>query len=180
MVMGMVMMDMHGSWCVVCGNVLLCALLLPFLQRGTYLGVCLLSPFCGQILSTKRFKYFYQAVCKTNTRRRVGYLSALTRSLDNMVLLCLASSWRPQAISREKNACSGLGRLPKDKRKTMAEWNPQSLSMDNSPAHSRYSEQLQLQHSYHVSPEPTIHHQKQEDNTSEDEDEPRRSSHSQP
>jgi hypothetical protein len=47
--------------------------------------------------------------------------------------------------------------------------------MDNSPAHSRYSELSLLQQSYHVSPEPTIHHQEQED-TSDDEDEERESS----
>ncbi len=40
----------------------LCALMccvrccwLPFLQQGTYLGVC--QQFCGKFLSTKRFKY---------------------------------------------------------------------------------------------------------------------------
>jgi hypothetical protein len=47
--------------------------------------------------------------------------------------------------------------------------------MDNSPAHSRYSEQSQSQQSYHVSPELTTHHQEQDD-TSEDEDEGRESS----
>jgi hypothetical protein len=39
--------DGYGSSCVVCVDVL-CALLLPFLQQGTYLGVC--QHFCGQIL----------------------------------------------------------------------------------------------------------------------------------
>jgi hypothetical protein len=47
--------------------------------------------------------------------------------------------------------------------------------MDNSPAHSCYSELSQSQQSYHVSPEPTIHHQEQED-TSEDKDKERESS----
>jgi hypothetical protein len=47
--------------------------------------------------------------------------------------------------------------------------------MNNSPAHSRYSELSLSQQSYHVSPEPTIHHQQQED-TSDDEDEKRESS----
>jgi hypothetical protein len=51
--------------------------------------------------------------------------------------------------------------------------------MDNSRAHSRYSElslsQSLSQQSYHVIPEPTINHQEQED-TSDDEDEERESS----
>ena len=50
--------DGYGSWCVVCGDVF--ALLLPFLQRGTRLGVC--QKFCGKILWAdfvhKLFKYF--------------------------------------------------------------------------------------------------------------------------
>jgi hypothetical protein len=57
-----------GVMCYVC-----------FLQRGTYLGVC--QQFCRQILSSdfvvrfcllKLSKYFYRAVCKNNTRTRVG------------------------------------------------------------------------------------------------------------
>jgi hypothetical protein len=48
--------------------------------------------------------------------------------------------------------------------------------MDNSPAHSRYSELSLSQQSYHVSLEPTIHHQELVDSTSEDEDEERESS----
>ena len=39
------------------------------------------------------------------------------------------------------------------------------LNMDNSPAHSRYSKPSQLQRLYHVSPEPTIHHQEQENSS---------------
>jgi hypothetical protein len=47
--------------------------------------------------------------------------------------------------------------------------------MDDPPAHSRYGEKSRSQQWYHVSPEPTIHHQEQED-TSADEDEERESS----
>jgi hypothetical protein len=47
--------------------------------------------------------------------------------------------------------------------------------MDNSSAHSRYSELLLSQHLYHVSPEPTLDHQEQVE-TSEDEDEEREES----
>jgi hypothetical protein len=74
----------------VCANVL-CALLLVALSSTRYIFRRLLPffvvRFCEQILSTELFKYFYQAVCKTNMRTRVGDYLTLTRLLDYRLLL---------------------------------------------------------------------------------------------
>jgi hypothetical protein len=61
----------------------------------------------------------------------------------------------------------GFAQLQKHKKSTMEEWSPLYLIMDNSPALSRYSELSQSQHSYHVSPEPIILRQEQEDSSSD-------------
>jgi hypothetical protein len=60
--------------CVVC-----VVIALPFLQPGTYLGICrpflssdFVSRFCGQILSTKLFKYFIEPSAKPARARVLG------------------------------------------------------------------------------------------------------------
>jgi hypothetical protein len=68
-VMVIVMMDTVVDALCMCGDVL-CALLLPFLQRGTSLGICRL--ICGKLLSTKLSRTFIEPSAKTNTRTLVG------------------------------------------------------------------------------------------------------------
>ena len=58
-----------------CNQVAVTYVVLNFLQRGTYLGVC--QHFCAQILWSdfvyiRVGRFFYRAVCKTNTRTRIG------------------------------------------------------------------------------------------------------------
>jgi hypothetical protein len=80
-----------------------------------------------------------------------------------------------RAFSQNKCSSPGFAQPAKIKQQTaVAEGYPGYLNMDNSSTHSRYSEQSQSQQSYQVSPEPTIHHQEQEDTTSDaDEDKER-------
>jgi hypothetical protein len=102
-----------------------------------------------------------------------------TDMTDGRLLVLCRSRRCARACSLKKkgNPSPSFPTLPRNTKKaTMAQRDPQYLNMENSPALSRYSEMSHSQHSYHVSPEPTIHFPEQED-TSEDEDEERESSH---